>query len=112
MSYKDFTLTSFGQAWMAQAASDAVNGTNLAILTNVNYGEADSNDPPSLDTLWFSDSSPIITSYNDTLNIRSHADNSSLVTTRNFDYIEIMGKYCNIILTDFSNKILGAIKTL
>ncbi len=26
-------------------------------------------------------------------------------------YIEIMGKYCNIILTDFSNKILGAIKT-
>lgn len=92
MAFADFTLTSFGEQWIAQAVQDAQDETHLAVLVAMDFGESDGGTPPSMDTLWCSDTASLYTwQGSNVIGIRGVASNLQDTESHAFDFIQIRG---------------------
>lgn len=93
MAYADFTLTTFGEQWIAQAVQDAQDGTHLAVLVAMDFGESDGGTPPSMDTIWCSDTASLYTwQGSNVIGIRGMASNLNDTEVHYFNLIQIRGK--------------------
>ena len=91
--FADFTLTDFGSQWIAQAVQDAQDGTHLAVLVSMDFGESDDGTPPSIDTLWSSDTASLYTwQGSNVIGIRGVASNLGDTEAHYFNLIQIRGK--------------------
>lgn len=96
MAFADFTLTDFGVRWLAQAVSDAQNGTHQAAVSAMLFGLADADTagttPMSGFDLWTADTTSLrIFSSGSSVGVRGIASNVALT--------EIFYDFCAIQLT-------------
>lgn len=90
--FADFTLTSFGSQWIAQAVQDAQDETHLAVLVAMDFGADDGEVPPGLGTLWCSDTASLYTwQGSNVIGIRGVASNLNDTASHTFNFIQIRG---------------------
>lgn len=97
MAFADFTLTDFGVRWLAQAVSDAQNGTHLAAVSAMLFGLADADTagttPMTDPDLWTADTTSLrIFASGTSVGVRGIASNASLTETfYDFNAIQLTG---------------------
>lgn len=97
MAFADFTLTDFGVRWLAQAVSDAQNGTHRAAVSAMLFGLADADTagttPMAGADLWTADTTSLrVFSSGTSVGVRGIASNATLTETfYDFGAIQLTG---------------------
>ena len=91
MAYADFTLTTFGETWLAQCIDDAANGTTRAKVESMDFGNSAAayvgTTRMTGSELWYSDATSVrVYSSGTSLGIRGTASNA-LADWNSFDGI-------------------------
>lgn len=99
MAYADFTLTTFGETWLAQCIDDAANGTTRAKVESMDFGNSAAGYVGTTrmtgSALWYSDATSVrVYSSGTSLGIRGTASNALAnwdVFDGSFNAVQVIG---------------------
>lgn len=90
MAFADFTITPVGAEWLAQAVEDGAQGTHLAKLYSIDFGDGNNE---SINTLWKSCTTSLrVAASGNSVTLSGIVSNEGDSTTHRLNRIEVWGR--------------------